>query len=275
MNVRDVIQRIECVAPLWGASSWDKSGVQVAGRTSDVRRLALALDPLPEVIRQALDWGAELILTHHPLSLSPRFLDHLDDYHEVAGLLLGRGAWLYAAHTSLDVQPAGPAGWLARDLDLRHLVTLDPVPASVTVPADSSSTLPGPGFGLAGDLPTPLPWAAFVQLLTRSIAGNVWRQVGTPPSTVSRVAYCTGSGGSLLDKAAASGAQVYVTGDVRYHQALEAGVCLVDVGHFALEEEMTRRFASELAHDDHLAAVEVRFLAGTDPFQAVVTGTRG
>ena len=90
------------------------------------------------------------------------------------------------------------------------------------------------------------------------------------PKTVSRVAYCTGSGGSLVEAAANSGADVFVTGDMKYHQALNAPLSVIDVGHFILEEEMMRRFAQALAEDPQLQGMELLFFAGQDPFDLLL-----
>ena len=126
MHIQELINIIERTADPRRAASWDHSGVQIAGTVTDCDRLALALDPLPGVVEAALDWGASLILTHHPLLLSPRLPDRIDDYHSVLRLVFGRGSWLYAAHTSLDVATDGPAGWLAAALGLRNCNILEP-----------------------------------------------------------------------------------------------------------------------------------------------------
>jgi dinuclear metal center YbgI/SA1388 family protein len=259
MDIASLIARIEQAAPLYGAASWDKSGVQIAGRREQAAKCAVMLDPLPEQIAAALEWGAEFVLTHHPLSMAPRFLDRLDDYHRVAALVLGREAWLYAAHTSLDAQPQGPAGWLARELGLSSLQILEP-------------TAQDAGFGLVGDLPEALAWEAFLERLRVIVGRGFWLQSGPTPARVRRVAYCTGSGGALLGKVFSAGADVYVTGDMKHHQMLEAKVAVLDVGHFQLEEEMMRRFAVALEDDLRLGGTQVKFFPGQDPQRLILNG---
>lgn len=332
MDVKELLACIEEVAPPQGQAPWDASGVQIAGRKTDVRKLAVALDPLPEIVAAALDWGAEMILTHHPLALEPHRLDTLNAQHEVTTLTLARQAWLYAAHTSLDVQHEGPVGWLARDLGLTdvglletthseklqgvrfqagarapelkgHLVGLPgvlhveephpgelflvcPLPRWPGIKAAIASrlasaafamlelTLPEKswGFGLVGNLPRACTFKEFCASLA-SLAGRRFYQLcGPRPETVSRVAYCTGSGSSLIPAAKQAGADVFVTGDVKYHQALEAPLSVIDVGHFILEEEMMRRFAQQLAEDPRLAGLELLFFAGQDPFDLLLLG---
>ncbi len=126
MNITDIFSIIEQIAPPHMAASWDRCGVQVAAETTETPKLAVALDPTPRTLGRALEWGAKVVLTHHPLGKTPRLPDALDDHRRALKLLLGADAWLYAAHTSLDCAPGGPAAWLADDLGLTDRVVLDP-----------------------------------------------------------------------------------------------------------------------------------------------------
>ena len=329
MHVRELIARIERVADPRLAASWDKSGVQIAGIATECTRLAVTLDPLPHLVEQALDWGATCILTHHPLTLSPRLPDRLDDYHRVLGLVLGRGAWLYAAHTSLDVRTDGPAGWLAEALDMQNRRVLEPagrlphVQTRLRLPAPgdrgrvmalvrgrdrcqvlaltdrdlelfhpeaawpdlqaaltaicpgiavvSALTLASPadvyGYGLVGDLPAPLPFARLGERLGELLPHVFFRLAGEAPETVTRLAYCPGSGADMASLAFAAGATVHITGDLKYHQAqaVPPGHCILDVGHFSLEEVMLRHFARDLAAQWGDAGPAIRYFPGTDP----------
>lgn len=330
MRVADCIARIEAVADPARAASWDRCGVQIAGTVAECSRLAVALDPLPGVVEAGLAWGAQLILTHHPLALTPRLPDRLDDFHRVLALVLSRGATLYSAHTSLDVVTDGPAGWLAEALQLGNRRILEPagcapflslrfaVPEGTAAGRDALAALPrvvvvqsapdrleavcpralrarveaalataAPGaalltvtelaepctpygYGLVGDLPRALAAEAFLDRLGALLARPFFTLAGRMPATVGRMAYCPGSGADMAARAFAAGAEVFVTGDLKYHQAqaVPADRCLVDVGHFSLEEAMMRRFAADLAAMLGPGGPEVRFFAGADPITA-------
>ncbi|WP_229591351.1 Nif3-like dinuclear metal center hexameric protein [Pseudodesulfovibrio sediminis] len=125
------------------------------------------------------------------------------------------------------------------------------------------------GFGEVGTLAAPLNWNDFMTKLDGLIQRDALLISGPQPETVSTVAYCGGSGSSLIDKAARAGADVFITGDMKYHPAVETPICVIDVGHFSLEEEMMRLFAEEL--DGELDDVDVRFFTGTDPFRVHVS----
>jgi len=328
MRVQELIGVIERTADPRRAASWDRSGVQVAGAAQACRRLAVTLDPLPAVVEAALAWGASVILSHHPLLLSPRLPDRIDDYHAVLRLVLGQGAWLYAAHTSLDVATDGPAGWLAEALNLQNRRILEPAgrighlcarwriasaggaavlsglprvrahalgpdlleavfprSAQSRVEAALAAACPGSvrlslaellepadtyGYGLVGELPAPLPYAALEKQLAALLPRRFFTLAGDPPAMVATLAYCPGSGADMAPRAFAAGADVYLTGDMKYHQAqaLPAGRLVVDVGHFSLEEVMMRIFADNLSAALGKTGPEVRFFSGNDPFSA-------
>ena len=258
MKPSEIIQLIEKTAPPDMAAPWDKCGIQVASPQREVTHLAVMLDATPRAVQTALDAGADMILAHHPLSMEPRFPNALCGYTETLRLLFRHDVLLYSAHTSLDTNLSGPAGWLADELKLVRRAPLDPIASCKDAPLPC-------GFGIAGDLPQPLGYAEFTDLLAHVIGKTMWRACGPMPSAaVTRIAYCTGSGASLMEQAAASGASVYITGDVKYHAALESPIRVLDVGHFILEEVMMRRFAASLRQTcDGLA---VTFIPSSDPF---------
>lgn len=124
------------------------------------------------------------------------------------------------------------------------------------------------GFGEVGRLPEPMPWDAFIAKLDTLLQRDALIICGPQPETVTTVAYCGGSGSSLIEKAAKAGADVFITGDMKYHAAVETPICVVDAGHFSLEEEMMRRFAKELTGE--MVDADVQFFEGEDPFRVHV-----
>ena len=329
MKTADLIKQIEKTAMLCGAASWDNCGVQIPSTKKEVRRIALALDPTEETISTAVKQGAEFILTHHPLLMKPKYLNKLDTHFSIVSTLITHNICLYSAHTSLDANPEGPAGWLARALGLENCKLLgtthkfeteavaftlskntatssllyewETLPYIVTVrhvdqminvtynkeyrsavlarlaadldelPIFTPSTPDAPasklGFGTIGTLPEPVPFEVFTKNLAAHVDRNYWIQSGSLPETVHKVAYCTGSGSDFAPKAFSLGADIFITGDVKYHAALDTTGCILDVGHFSLEEEMMRQFALQLAGE--LDDVEIFFLPAQDPMRLV------
>jgi len=244
---------------LSGAASWDMSGMQLACYKSTVHNLALCLDPSPPAIRRAIQLKAQLLVTHHPLLITPRLPAMLDSFHEALSLLFRADMALYAAHTSLDVVMDGPAGWLAQELALREVRVLEPCPGQ---------TGQLRGFGCVGALPKPLSCDLLLTRLARHISLDGATLSGPPvddTQPIRRIAYCPGSGSSLIQAAAEAEADMFITGDVKYHNALDAPLPLLDVGHHAIEEEMTRRFAVLLR--ERLSGTHTHFIPSTNPIR--------
>ncbi len=103
------------------------------------------------------------------------------------------------------------------------------------------------GSGMVGDLPEPLPWTAFFDHVKVQLNAKVIRHTALPETPVKRVAYCGGSGFFLLQAACSSGADVFITSDVKYHQFFDAdGIVLADVGHWESEHRTVELIARHL-----------------------------
>ncbi len=273
MKVFDIINIIEKTAVPEIAASWDVSGIQVAALRKEVSSVAVMLDPTPENLDRAIAAGAGFVLTHHPLSMKPRFPNREDPYLAMLSRLFRNDVWLYSAHTSLDANPTGPVRWLAEELELIRITTLEPfaegapnsrpeVPMATGGQGGGSSAY---GFGFTGTLTRPMSYADFCRKLASCLGRSEWQACGRRPEAVFRVACSPGSGKSLLSAAVAVGADVFISGDITYHTALDSltlGMRVLDVGHFLLEEEMMRRFAKQLDRD---LEVPVSFFPSRDP----------
>ena len=261
MQTSELISRIEKTADPRLAASWDQSGMQVAGTKDEIQRLALTLDPTLECIHRALAWQADFILTHHPVTLTPELPKRRDRLHRLLCQLLGTGTALYAAHTSLDVQTSGPVSWLAQVLHLRQ-----PRPVHSIHSQAPAQPEPRPlGYGIIGTLPQAMGWTEREKQLHHHLGSGGWIRTGAIPEHISCIAYCPGSGMDFAPEAFAQGADIFLSGDLKYHQAqdLEPLGLTLDVGHFVLEEAMMAQWAREL--DQEFQDLEVRFFPGHDP----------
>jgi dinuclear metal center YbgI/SA1388 family protein len=274
LTLREVLAVVDRLYPPSTAQSWDRVGLVTGDLDQPVRRIHLAVDPTLAVVAEARELGADLILTHHPLLLR--------GVHGVAtttakgatvtDLVVGDVA-LYVAHTNADVAPEGVCAALAEACQLAE-----------TEPLTWSEDQP---LGLVGDLPDPEPLHTFVERLAGRLpeaAGGV-RVAGPPDAPVRRVAVLGGAGDDLFDAVRSSGADVYVTADLRHHPVLEAREeahggtpYLVDAGHWASESVWLPR--AERALLDALGADATRVethisTVRTDPWTFVVGATEG
>ena len=252
------------------AESWDAVGLVCGDRTEPVRRVLFAVDPTVAVVDEVIATGADLLVTHHPLFLTPVHGVPADDPKgRLVHRLVRAGAGLFVAHTNADRAPGtGVNAALADVLGLTGAVPLEPAAA-----------VPGAGLGRVGELTEPLSLRDFAALAARVLpatAGGV-RVAGDLDRTVRRVAVCGGSGGSLLAAAAAAGADVLLTSDLKHHPVSDAlevdGPALCDVAHFASEWPWLP-VAAEALRNDLGGGVEVA-VSGlrTDPWSHAVGRT--
>ena len=227
MKARDIINVIEEFAPLSIQEKWDNSGLCIGSPDADVTSVLIGLDCTPELVNEAVECGADMIVTHHPLIFSG--LKKISPEDQVGAAVIkaiSNGISIYAAHTSADKVIAGVSGAMAAKLGLENGRILD---------EDGEGT----GLGVVGDLPEPLTAAEAVSLVKDRFALKAMRTSRPVEGRISRVAMCGGSGGSLIGAAMASGAQLYISGDISYHNFFtKDGFMIMDIGHYESEIEI-------------------------------------
>ncbi len=131
------------------------------------------------------------------------------------------------------------------------------------------------GLGRIGRLPQALPLQDYARQISAALGTNSLRLVGDPQRLISKVACCGGSGVSLLFDAQRQGADLLVTGDVKYHDArnaLDLGLALIDAGHFATEQVMVAGLAKKLRAAASARQLPLEFFestSGQDPFLSI------
>lgn len=262
----DVVAALDGLYPPRLAEPWDAVGLVCGDPHAEVRRVLFAVDPVATVADEALRWGADLVVTHHPLFLRPvTSVAATTPKGRMVHRLVTSGVALYTAHTNADKAVPGVNDALAGALGLRELRPLMPAEPSGT-PAEPSGSpaaqggrpgMAAEGLGRIGVLPAPESLDAFVRRVARALPSTApgARATGDPDAVVRTVAVCGGSGDSLLDVARAAGVDAYVTADLRHHPSSEAselgGPALVDVAHWASEwpwlAEAADRLIAELS----------------------------
>ena len=265
-SVNAVVERLW---PLSGAESWDSPGIVVGDPDQPVTHVRLAVDAVLEVVDEAVEIGADLLLVHHPLLFrGATTMVESTTKGAVVSRLVRAGCALVAAHTNADVVETGTSRVVAHQLGL---VDQRPITRGATETT---------GLGVTGRLPRPMSLVSFARQLGEVLpptASGV-RVAGDPERVVETVALCAGAGDSLLDHPDVRGADVYLTSDLRHHPASDArdlmllgrGPALVDVSHWASEWLWLETAAAQLAEalpGVEFAVSELR----TDPWDFVVT----
>ena len=226
-KVKDVIEVIEAFAPLSLQEKWDNSGLCVGSEDASVSSVLFGLDCTPELVDEAVACGADMIVTHHPLIFSGLKKITPDDLVGAAVIrAVKAGISIYAAHTSADKVIAGVSGAMASRLGLVDVTILD---------EDGDGT----GLGVVGNLPEPISASEAVELVKSRFGLKTLKASKPVEGMISRVAMCGGSGGSLIGAAMKSGAQLYISGDISYHNFFtREGFMIMDIGHYESEIEI-------------------------------------
>ncbi|MDQ1621675.1 MAG: hypothetical protein QOH19_93 [Actinomycetota bacterium] len=262
---------------LWPASlaeEWDEVGLVAGHPSAAVTKILFAVDPTIEVIEEAIGWGAELVIAHHPLLLKGVTSVAANTAKgKAVHRLIESGTALLTVHTNGDSAVGGVSDVLADALGLQDVAPLTP----------AADGLPEEGIGRVGDLADVLTlgdFAARVFGILPSVAGGV-RVAGDRDGLVRRVAVCGGAGDSLFAEVRASNADVYLTADLRHHPASEAREAavndrpyLIDVSHFASEWLWLPAAAEALGNvlSDQGHEVEIRVsTTNSDPWDFILT----
>ena len=240
MKISEVTDWLEQEYPASYAEEWDNVGLLAGDDREEVRKVFLALDLTEETLDQALAFGADLVITHHPMIFTglKKINNHSFTGRRILKLLTNHVAY-YAMHTNYDI--LGMAELSADYLDLRGREVL-----TVTSEKDGTSQ----GLGRVGELSRPMPLGEFASFVKERLQLPDVRVYGDPGRLIRRAAVCTGSGKSLMADVLASGADVYVTGDVDHHTGIDAvadGLAVIDAGHYGTEYIFVKAMKEKLA----------------------------
>ncbi len=239
-TVADILSHLESLAPRFMKMDWDNVGLLCGSRQQEVSKILVALDPFEGVCREAAAWGANLVVSHHPLIF--KAVSAVTD-----DTALGRSIRLLCrqdisainAHTNLDCAPGGVNDKLAAMLGLSDIQVVDPMGTDEA----------GREWGLLriGTVPEQ-SLEAFLLTVKSALhcPGLRYAHGGKP---VHRVAVGGGACASELMDAIRAGCDTFVTSDVKYNQfwdARDLGVTLIDAGHFYTENPITAYLAEEI-----------------------------
>ncbi|MDR2083413.1 MAG: Nif3-like dinuclear metal center hexameric protein [Bacteroidales bacterium] len=332
MKIKDIAKIIEESAPHAYAENWDNVGLLVGDPNKEIKKIITALDFTEEVLDEAIEKNAEMIITHHPAIFGAIKKITTNDFttrliikaikHDIA---------IYAAHTNLDNVKGGLNYLVAEKFKLQNCFILEPTKANVYkltyyVPLDYAEKvlkaifdagagsignydscsfasegigtfkakeganpfigdinklhfeeekkydvivlahyldnvikallqshpyeLPAyniiaidndnysAGSGVIGKLAQPINEKDFLKLTKDLLVTSVLRHSKLTGRMISKVAICTGSGAFLLPQAIRKDADVFITGDVKYHDfySPDGKLLLIDAGHYETEQ---------------------------------------
>jgi len=270
VTIEDVATVFDRLYPPRLAESWDAVGLVCGDPSADAHKVYFCVDVVAATVDEALGWGADLLVAHHPLLLrGVTAIPTTTPKGRTLHRLIRAGAGLFVAHTNADSADPGVSDALADRLGLRDLRPLHPRPEAPSV-----------GVGRIGTLPEALTAARLAEAAARALPatpGGI-RLAGDPDRIVRTVAVSGGAGDSYLADATRAGVDAFLTADLRHHPASEHTECggpvLLDAAHWATEQPWLAQAAAALTAALAPATVET-FVSElvTDPWtRAVVPG---
>lgn len=221
MTIREVYDWLDRLAPFDTQEDFDNSGLLLGHPDAPVRRVFFTLDVTDACLAEAEKFGADLVISHHPLIFHPR--THLrENDHEAALLcrMIRRGMGLISAHTNLDQADGGINDTLV------HLLGLEPLPEHTR-------------YVRAGRLPQPMTCVELEAYVSERLHTPVRVMGSGNVPLIQTLAVSSGAGSDFWPEAAALGAQAFLSGEVRHHHALAMnaqGMIALEAGHDATEK---------------------------------------
>lgn len=227
IKVRDIAQAIEEFAPKNLQEDYDNAGLQVGDPEMTVSAVLLCLDVTEEILEEALDRSCNMIVSHHPLLFKGlKEITGATATERIVIKAIRSGVAIYAAHTNLDSAWDGVSHEIAHSLGLTGLSVLDPSADNVRC-----------GIGVLGET-RPTPTLEFLRKVKETFNVKALRySAQSTKLVIKKVAVCGGSGAFLIKKAIERGADVIITGDVKYHDFTNFGldILIADIGHYESE----------------------------------------
>ncbi len=200
VNKYELTQAIEQIAPPESAESWDLSGWIIETPKNDVNKIMLCLTITPDVVKQAKQANCDLIISHHPLFFVPLEYNCAID--------------MYCAHTNLDKATCGTTETLIKKLNLTPNREIN--------------------HEFLRLCDTNMTFEDLIEKL-KPISNNIRYSTPQKLSKIKRIAFCSGSGTEFWHDACQLDADVLITGDLKFHTALDSKITIIDIGHFESE----------------------------------------
>jgi dinuclear metal center YbgI/SA1388 family protein len=256
MKILDFENIANKIAPLDIQEEWDNSGFQIISENSDITGILISLDITDEVIEEAVLKKSNLIVTHHPLMFNHiNSIEVINGYGRLITKLIKNDISVYSLHTPFDKIKSGNNDYLAKLLGLVNMENVS-------------------DFVVKGELREELPVFSFIKVASEELEIPITsiRFIGDIKKGVKTVGVCTGSGGEFISD---FDYDVFITGDIKYHQAMEAkieGKNVIDLGHYGTEKFFINNFYEHLLNELDIAGEYIplyEFVENMDPYEII------
>lgn len=223
-KVSKIIKELEEFAPLSTMQKWDNSGWQINLGIENTGKILLTLDVTPSTVNQAVKKHCDLILSHHPIFFTP--LKTIETPYVIKAIQ--NNVQIYSAHTNFDVAIGGVCEYLAEKCGFKELDTIFE-------------------FIKYKKFDEKQNFSKLITTLKKIFNLSNIKVVNGKRKTYSSIAFCSGSGGEYIQDLEKNGIDVFITGDIKHHQAINAGkMTVIDLGHFNSEKFVVEIFENLL-----------------------------
>jgi dinuclear metal center YbgI/SA1388 family protein len=267
-TANDILSLLNIIAPFEISEDWDNSGLQVGNLEWGVKTILIGLDITLPLLEFAIQIKADLVLSHHPLLMKP---EKIIDFNLMPGKAIEISAkhkiCIVSAHTNLDKAKNGLNDYFASKIGIKNTKPLLPENKK------GDDYFEGTGIGRVGRIKEKnLKLSDVVNTIKAKLDLPFIRVTGDINMPISAIAVCTGSGGSLVNEFLDSNADLYITGDMKYHDARkieESSKALIDVGHFGSEHIAVELLTDKLNQSALASGLDIKinsYIKEKDPF---------
>ncbi len=207
--------------------SWDNSGLQIGNLKANIKNIMLTVDIDSNLIDYAINNKIDLIITHHPFLFSSlKSIDFSTYVGKIIKDIINNNINLYSLHTNYDIADFGVNYQLSKILDIKDYEVLHVVNPD------------GSGYGGTG-FTEPINIVEYAKMVKDKLKVDFLKlYCNDENKIITKVAFCGGSGGDFIKDAISKEVDVYITGDIKYHQAqaaMQNNLCIIDAGHYNTE----------------------------------------
>ncbi len=234
-TVKEVYKFIDIIAPFSTQEEWDNSGLLVGEENKEVSRILFALDITSDVLNQAINSNAELIITHHPIIFKP-VSNILSD--SLLYKLIENGISIISAHTNYDKAADGVNDILCKVIGATKYEKVEDTCLNIAYFENSV-------------------FSDDFALYLRGKLGGVVRH-NSLEKKVSKIAVCSGSGSDYLSLAKELNCDALLTGDASHHAFLDASemdIALFACGHFETENIAIKPLAERISNEFNIECI--------------------
>ena len=221
---KEIYDYINSFAPFDTAMSFDNVGLLIGDENTASNIVLLALDVTTQVIEEAVQKGAKIIISHHPIIFNPLKSIPTDS---VQYLAVKNELTIISAHTNLDIAPGGVNDTLAQKIGIQF-----------TEHTNENCML-------TGELAEKTDSKSFALKIKSALSCHGLRYTERN-GNIKRVTVACGAGGDSIFAAAKTGTQAFVTGEIKHHEILFANqnnISVFDLGHFRSEDMIITKLA--------------------------------